>query len=244
MSRALLGTEIDIHTGGEDHIAVHHNNEIAQSEAASGRPFAHYWMHCAFLTMGGEKASKSLGNVVYVSDIIERGISPLALRYFFLQAHYRTPLSFSWDALAAAASALDRLWNLSREIAIESGRVSKPSEAHDQFLATMRDDLSTPQALSILWDVLRSEEYAPSEKWGLLEIADAHLGLSLIVPPETKTVTEADMPDEIREMLARREAARAARDFKEADRLRADIEAFGYHIEDATDGPVLIRTTL
>src|SRR3989344_5210432 len=98
MSRALLGQEIDIHTGGEDHIAVHHNNEIAQSESATGRTFVHYWMHSAFLNMGSEKISKSLGNSVYLSEIIEKGFHPLALRYFFLQAHYRTPLSFSWDA--------------------------------------------------------------------------------------------------------------------------------------------------
>ena len=125
MIRSLLGLEIDIHTGGEDHIAVHHNNEIAQSEAASGRTFVHYWLHNAFLTAaGGEKAAKSLGNVFYLSDIVQKGFHPLALRYFFLQAHYRTPLSFSWDALAGAAEALHRLWRLAREVAHESRKKS------------------------------------------------------------------------------------------------------------------------
>jgi len=241
MSRSLLGQELDIHTGGEDLTAVHHNNEIAQSEAASGRTFVHYWMHNAFLTMNGDKASKSLGNVVYLSDVIEKGFHPLALRYFFLQAHYRTPLSFSWDALAGAASALDRLWKASRDIAEESKRTSAPSEIRDSFLAALRDDLATPQALGVLWNSLRSEEYAPEEKWGLLEDADAHLGLSLLHAPMAGAVPDTDVPQNIRELLEARETARAAKDFAEADRIRGDIEKGGYRVDDGPDGPVLTR---
>ncbi len=241
MSRSLLGQELDIHTGGEDLIPIHHNNEIAQSEAASGRTFVHYWMHNAFLTMNGEKASKSLGNVVYLSDIVEKGFHPLSLRYFFLQAHYRTPLSFSFDVLASAGSALDRLWKISREIALEAKGKCKPSEADDRFLASMRDDLGTPQVLGILWDSLKSEDYTPEEKWQLIKSADAHLGLSLISPPLTGALTEREIPKEIREMLARREAARILRDFKEADRIRGDIEDSGYRVDDGPNGPVLTR---
>lgn len=244
MSRSLLGPELDIHTSGEDHIAVHHNNEIAQSEAASGRTFVHYWMHNAFLTSGGEKASKSLGNIVYLAEVIKKGLHPLALRYFFLQAHYRTPLSFSWEALEGAAGALKRLWRLSREVALESKRVSAPSELRELFLAAMRDDLATPQALGIIWDSIKSEEYSPEEKWGLLEDAEAHLGLSLLTPPATGDVAEADIPEEIRGLLARREAARVSRDFNGADRLRLQIEKSGYRVDDGPDGPVLTRTAL
>ena len=244
MIRSLLGIEIDIHTGGEDHIAIHHNNEIAQSEAANGRTFVHYWMHNAFLTMGGEKASKSLGNVVYLSDITEKGFHPLALRYFYLQAHYRTPLSFSWDALAAAASALDRLWKLAREIADESKRVSEPSEARDRFLATVRDDLAMPQALGILWDSLKSEDYSPEEKWGLIEAADAHLGLSLSVPPPIVSLSGASIPENMRDLLSQRAKARAAKDFQAADRIREDIERSGYRVDDGPEGPVLTTRTL
>lgn len=244
MARALLGQEIDIHTGGEDLSQIHHNNEIAQSEAANGRTFVRYWIHSAFLTMGGEKASKSLGNVVYLSDIIEKGFRPLALRYFFLQAHYRTPISFSWDALAGAESALERLWKISRDIADESRRVSANSEARDRFLASVRDDLATPQALSILWDSLKSDEYSPREKWGLIEDADVHLGLSLINPPEARSIKETDIPEEIRDLLARRETARSSKDFKEADRIRGDIERSGYRVDDGPSGPVLTKTTL
>ena len=244
MIRSLLGQEIDIHTGGEDHINVHHNNEIAQSESANGRTFVHYWMHSAFLTMNGEKASKSLGNVVYLSEVVEKGFHPLSLRYFFLQAHYRTPLSFSWDALAGASGALERLWKLSQEVAKESKRISASSEARERFLVCMRDDLATPQALGILWDSIKSEEYAPEEKWGLLEDADAHLGLSLTLSHNTKVLQEVDIPDTIREMLSRREVARVSKDFVEADRIRSEIEHSGYRVDDGPDGPVLIQTTL
>lgn len=244
MIRALLGQEIDIHTGGEDLASIHHNNEIAQSEASSGRMFVHYWMHNAFLNMEGEKISKSLGNVVYLSEIIAKGFHPLALRYFYLQAHYRTPLSFSWDALAGAASALDRLWKLSREVGDESERKSKTSEARDRFLAALRDDLATPQALGILWDSLKSDEYSPEEKWGLILDADAHFGLSLVTPPVMNVLTSADIPEEIRELLVSREKARISNDFTEADRFRNEIEHRGYHVDDAPNGPVLTRTRL
>lgn len=244
MTRALLGQEIDIHTGGEDHIAIHHNNEIAQSEAASGRTFVHYWMHNAFLNMGSEKVSKSLGNTVYLSNVIEKGFHPLSLRYFFLQAHYKTPLSFSWDALAGAAAALLRLWKLSREIAIESKRQAAPSEARERFLAAIRDDLATPQAIGILWESLRSEEYAPAEKWGLLQDADAHLGLSLIEPPSIGVLIDAEIPENIRKLLERRIIARDSKDYGEADRIRTLVERSGYRVDDGPDGTVLIRTTL
>jgi len=244
MARSLLGQEIDIHTGGEDLAPIHHNNEIAQSEAASGRTFSHYWMHNAFLNMGSEKISKSLGNVVHLSEVIAKGFHPLALRYFFLQAHYRTQLSFSWDALTGAANALERLWTLSRDIANESGRKSAPSEVRQRFLATVRDDLATPQALGILWEALRSEEYSPEEKWGLIEDADAHFGLMIITPPIASPLPESEIPEDVREMLQFREKARLRKDFAEADRIREDIEKGGYRVDDGPEGAVLTKHTL
>ncbi len=241
MSRALLGQELDIHTGGEDHIATHHNNEIAQSEAASGRTFVHYWMHNAFLTVNGSKIAKSLGNDIYLKDIIAKGYDPLSLRYFYLQAHYRTPLTFSWDALAAAASALERLQKLAGEIGTESKNVSEPSESRDRFLVAMRDDLATPQALGILWDSLKSEDYTPEEKWGLIEDADAHLGLKLLDARAPTTLSGADIPAEVRDLLDKREAARKAKDFAAADQLRGEIENRGYRVDDGPSGPVLTK---
>jgi cysteinyl-tRNA synthetase len=244
MSRSLLGPEIDIHTGGEDLAMIHHNDEIAQSEAASGRPFVHYWLHNAFLTMAGEKVSKSLGNVVYMRDVTEKGFHPLALRYLFLQAHYRTPLSFSWESLTAAQSALERLWNLTKEVATESDRKGRASEARRHFLAAMRDDLNTPQALAVLWEALKSEDYTEEEKWDLVEVADAHLGLSLTHPPEKVVLAGEAIPESVQRLLEAREAARARKDFAEADRLRAEITALGYALQDSPTGAVLTKTTL
>lgn len=242
MARALLGIEIDIHTGGEDHISVHHNNEIAQSEAASGRRFVRYWMHNAFLTMNGEKAAKSLGNVVYLSDIIAKGYHPLALRYFFFQAHYRTPLSFSWDAIAGADEALRRLWRLASEIDDEAEGRAAPSPARDRFIALLRDDLSTPQALGTLWESLKSEEFTPEEKWGLIQDADTLLGLSLVEPPlGTAALRPEEIPHDVQELLAERELARTAKDFARADGIRRQIEAGGYTVDDGPEGPVLTK---
>lgn len=240
MSRALLGQEIDIHTGGEDLAQIHHNNEIAQSEAANGRQFVRYWMHTAFLNVEGEKISKSLHNDIYLSDIVERNIHPLALRYFFLQAHYRTPLSFSWTSLSAAASALTRLWNLSRAIKDESGAKAQSSEARTRFVAAVRDDLGTPQALGILWESLRSDDYSSEEKWALLVDADALLGLSLITPPPG--IESAPIPPEIEALRVRREDARLAKDFTLADELRQELETKGYEVrDDAAGSSVLPR---
>ena len=244
MSRSLLGTEIDIHTGGEDLAMIHHNDEIAQSEAASSRPFVRYWLHNAFLTMAGEKVSKSLGNVVYMSDITAKGYHPLALRYLFLQAHYRTPLSFSWESLSSAAAALDRLWKISAAVAEESDKKGQLSTANAHFLAAMRDDLNTPQALGILWEALKSEDYTPEEKWALIETADAHLGLMLTEPPQRAPSALEAVPKELEALLEKREAARVARDFTEADRIRDEIAAQGYRIEDRPTGAVLTKTTL
>lgn len=241
MSRALLGQELDIHTGGEEHVAIHHNNEIAQSEAANGRTFVHYWLHNAHLSLQGAKLAKSTGNAVYLSDITAKGFHPLALRYFFLQAHYRTPLSFSSGALEGAANALERLWRQAREIREESGGETAPSEAREHFLALMRDDLGTPQALAILWETLRSEEYAPEEKWGLIEDAEAHLGLSLLDPP-TRKLSGEEVPREVQELFERREAARGRHDFALADRLRGEIEKRGYRVDDGPEESVLTRS--
>ena len=238
MSRALLGPEIDIHMGGEDLASIHHNDEIAQSESASGRPFVRYWLHNAFLNLEGEKISKSLGNVVYLSDVTARGYHPLALRYFYLQAHYRTPLTFSWGALAGAGAALARLWALSREVKEESRGVAESSEPLEEFRAALRDDLATPQALGVLWESLKSDEFTPEEKWGLLTEADKTLGLMLVESPETK---EPEAPLPVRALLVRREAARAAGDYAAADQLREEIEKSGYRVEDGPEGTVLTR---
>jgi cysteinyl-tRNA synthetase len=239
MIRALLGETIDIHTGGMDHIAIHHNNEIAQSEGVFEKPFVRYWMHSAFLNIEGTKISKSLKNDFYVSDIVDRGMHALALRYFFLQAHYRSPLSFSWEALGASAEALNRLWRISATALLDSKGESKPSEQQQRILTLLHDDLGTPQALAYLWETLRDEDLDPKIKRGVIETADSILGLSLMEPPESaRQLTLAELPYDIQDMAKDREKARTAGNFEKADQLRAKLQNRGYRVDDSPSGPL------
>ncbi|MDB4992252.1 MAG: cysteine--tRNA ligase [Parcubacteria group bacterium] len=236
MSKALLGAEIDIHTGGIDHIPVHHNNEIAQSESANGKPLARYWMHEAFVTIQDEKISKSLGNDIYLSDITNRGFHPLALRYFFLQAHYRTPLSFSWDALGASAEALNRLWKITRTIKEDSKGIAVYGDESERIRALAADDLGTPRVIAALWEIVRDDEISPKKIWGAIETAEAVLGLSLTKPPFAQII-QTPVPADVIQFAHEREAARQAQDYARADELRIHIENRGYTVEDSSSGP-------
>lgn len=233
MIRALLGTEIDIHTGGMDHIPVHHNNEIAQSECATGKPLARFWLHEAMITMEGEKISKSLGNVVLLSDIIERGYSPLALRYFYLQASFRTPVSFSWEALKASNSALLGLYKLAAEVLAEASDRPIASATERELIALVRDDLSTAPALALLWSALKADELSPDERHSLLIAADSIFGLSLLNPPVTEDIV---IPEDIQVLIQERDAARERKDYIRSDELRIHIENRGYAVEDSPTG--------
>lgn len=236
MARALLGQPIDIHTGGIDHIPVHHTNEIAQSEAAFDKPLARFWMHGGFLTIDGEKIAKSLGNTFYVSDITERGYSPLALRYLFLQAHYHSPLSFTWESLAAADAALERLTRLARTIQAEAKGRTQPSDAGRKIISLLRDDLATPAALALLWEIVRDEELSRAEQLGALEAADAVFGLSLL-----QAAAPEQIPQHIQALAQEREYARESHDFAKADALRIHMASSGYHVEDGPQGPIVTR---
>jgi cysteinyl-tRNA synthetase len=239
MARALLGQPVDIHTGGIDHIPVHHTNEIAQSQAAYGTPLARYWMHQAFLTVDGTKVSKSLGNDVYLSDIADRGYHPLSLRYFFLQAHYSTSVSFTWEALAASDEALKRLWRLCRDARALSSEKRSASDAGRRIMALCRDDLGTPQALALLWETLKDDEIPPAQLWDAVCIADEVFGLRLTNPPASST--SAPIPEDIQALVAERDAARVARDFARSDELRIHIQDRGYLVEDSPSGTVVTR---
>lgn len=236
MVKTLLGTTIDIHTGGMDHIPVHHNNEIAQSESVHERPLARFWIHGAFLNIDGERFAKSENRVIYVSDIEEHGYHPLALRYLFLQAHYRSPLNFTWEALGAAHEALQRLWRLTREAKAASRGKSAPSDASRRLTALLRDDLGTPQALALLWEAIKDEDLDAPEVWGVIEAAEPVLGLLLTNPP-TKAV--ATLPADIEALARERDAARQNRDFARADALRVHIEERGYRVEDGPSGTIV-----
>lgn len=238
MSKALLGDTLDVHTGGIEHIPVHHNNEIAQSECASDKPFVRYFTHQAHLTFGGEKLAKSAGNAILLSEIIERGFNPLALRYLFLQAHYSSPLSFTWESLEAANEALHKLWRYARQFKEESKGVAVFSETSERITTLLRDDLGTPQALALLWETLRDDGIGAKEAWGAITAAEPVLGLSLEKPPVEEAI---ELPPEVVLLVETREAARSARDFAASDELRGQIEKWGYAVEDRAEGPVVTK---
>lgn len=240
MIRALLGETIDIHTGGEDHVGVHHNNEIAQSEAANGRPLARFWLHNAFLTIDGEKISKSLGNTYTLEDIVEKKLHPLALRFFFLQAHYRSPLSFTWEALEGADEALRRLWRVISSLKKETGGKGADSDTKAKIGIHLNDDLGTPQALALLFAALSDEDLTPRQKWGVIEAADQVLGLSLVSPP-LSTFSLKELPADLQKAAREREESRSRKDFARADELRIHIENSGYQVEDAASGTIYIQ---
>lgn len=234
MIRALLGKEIDIHTGGIDHIPIHHNNEIAQSTCANNRPLARYWLHNAFLSIEGRKISKSLGNVVTLDDIANRGIDPLALRYLFLQAHYRTPLSFSIESLEGSAEALSRLSHAVAELYEEDVPTTVDPSYERALTASLHDDLNTPRALGTLWELIKDSSIEPGVKLATIFDADEILGLGLL---DARLPEEEPIPAPIANLIASRERARKEKDFAEADRLRTQISVAGYTLLDTEKGP-------
>ena len=226
----LLGKQIDIHTGGVEHIPVHHNNEIAQAEAASGKkPFAKYWMHREHITIEGKKISKSLGNTIYLHNIVDRGYNPRSLRYWFLTAHYRSQANFTWDALEGADTALKRL----ERRYLEAQNDTENETFMQRFYAAIGDDLNTPQALALVWENIGTLGKKTLQK------VDAVLGLGLsdARPTHTLTVRHDDLPDQVRELLTKREEARQNKDFALADDLRQHILDLGFEITDGPEGP-------
>ena len=251
MIRSILGEQIDIHTGGIEHIPVHHNNEIAQSEAATGKkPFSRFWLHRAHLQLEGAKIAKSDGNTIYLSDIIEKGFHPMAFRYLLLGAHYRSPSNFTWDALQASQSAFLRLRNLIDTLP-EGDTV--PVDYKNRFQERINDDLDTPGALAVLWEMVKDNDLAEKNlRAGILDF-DRVLGLGLGTPDEQanemcekefgSVMQMSDVPDDIKILLSEREAARAEKKWDVADVARTKIENAGYVIEDTTDGPRVVKKT-
>lgn len=249
MARATLGEQIDIHTGGIEHIPVHHNNEIAQSECATGRrPFSRFWLHRAHIQIDGGKIAKSAGTVIYLSDIVERGFHPLALRYLFLGAHYRTNMNFTWEALGAAQQAYLRLTHLLQEMGTENGTIL--SRYQKRFQQCINDDLNTPGALAVLWDLTKNQKASKADVRATILDMDRVFGLNLSGPsPEViRDATAlfaakspiADVPPEIQELLNLREEARKTKDFQRADELRNAVRDKGFDIIDSSEGPQIV----
>jgi cysteinyl-tRNA synthetase len=228
MSQSILGNKIDIHAGGIDLVFPHHENEIAQSEAKTGEsPFVRYWAHGAHMLVDGKKMSKSLHNFYTLTEIVDRGFDPLVLRYLFLQTHYRQEMNFTLEALEAAQNALNRL---RKEVASWSESSSVLSEYEEQFKAAVNDDLNMPQALAILWEVVRSDN-SDSEKLATILKFDEVLGLSLKDAKSTVQKQEA-IPVEVQKLLDERENLRKEKKFVEADKIREKIIEIGFRIED------------
>ena len=227
MSMRILGENFDIHTGGIDLIFPHHTNEIAQSEAATGKKFVNYWIHNNFVLIDGQKMSKSLGNLVVLKDILSRGIAPVAFRYLMLSAHYRTLVNFMGESLEGAANALDRLKAMLADMP-ESGTVDLAYKAEfDRFIG---DDLDTPKAIALMWDLLRDPEVLPADKKATILIFDKVFGLAL------DKAEPIAVPDDVRILAERRERARSDKNWKLADELRQKIEDMGFVVSDTETG--------
>jgi cysteinyl-tRNA synthetase len=243
MALKHLGERVDIHCGGVDHIAVHHTNEVAQSEAALGHPWVNWWVHGEFLVFpkepGGEEAakmSKSAGEFLRLDLLIERGYDPLAYRYFCLGAHYRQQLAFSWDALGAAASGYARLKRAVLDLRPKYAGAEKPIAAHmEKFRSAIEDDLNTPQALAAMWGAMKDAQTAPGEVYATLLEMDRVLGLGVADMQEESLGTEEA---EIRKLIDERNAARKAKNFARADEIRKELAAKGITLEDTPKGTV------
>lgn len=246
MIRSCLGRQIDIHTGGIEHIPVHHNNEIAQSECATGkRPLSRFWLHRAHIQIDGGKIAKSEGNAIYLSEVIERGFHPLALRYLFLTAHYRTNANFSWEALGAAQTALRKLATLRLSLGTTPGEI--PVSWRLRWTNRVNDDLDTPGALATLWEMSKDEHLSKPDLLAALLDIDRVLGLGLAEPDEAlrrlarERVSRSDLPADIVDFIEQRERARSEKNWGEADRLRETLRTQGYLVEDTDDGQRIVR---
>jgi cysteinyl-tRNA synthetase len=231
MSAKYLGPYFDIHCGGEDHITVHHPNEIAQTQACYGTRLANFWMHGYFLQLDEAKMAKSSGEFLRLQSIIDRGFDPLDYRFFCLSAHYRSKLNFSWESLSGARTAYERL----RTLAYECGSPGTVDEDYvDQFQTQINDDLNLPRALAVTWDLARSDLPASTKK-ATLVFFDQVLGLGLADWKPAEMV----VPAEIAVLVNQRQSARREKRWQDADRLRDQIQAAGFELEDTPSGPRL-----
>ncbi|MGI8894317.1 MAG: cysteine--tRNA ligase [Casimicrobiaceae bacterium] len=239
MAQKYLGSYFDIHCGGEDHIPVHHTNEIAQTQARVQTRLANFWLHGYFLLVDDAKMAKSDGQFLQVQSLVERGYDPLAFRYLCLTAHYRTQMSFTWDALDGAATALDRMRVAFHALPADSEAQPNP-EFVDRFTNELNDDLNAPRALAVAWQLLRGDVEDLRVTRATLAKFDDVLGLGLA---EWRPHVE-EAPEQIRALAESRADARKRRQWAQADRLRAELAGKGWEMEDRSDGYLLKKTVL
>lgn len=244
---ATLGTQIDVHTGGIDLIPTHHNNEIAQAEAATGKHFVGYWLHNAFITLESRRIGKSEGNAIRLVQLADRGYTPFDYRYWLLTGHYRTPMNFTWQALDGAQQALTRLHRIFVEdLGRKNGSVHP--EYQKRFHEAINDDLDTPKAIAILWELAKDDSVSKEDKRATFLDFDRVLGIGfregvkkLTEMLSVRVVSLKDLPQEVQELVEEREKARKDRNWGEADMLREKIKEHGYTVEDTDKGSRLTK---
>ena len=236
MAKSLLGETIDIHMGGVEHIPVHHTNEIAQSEAANGVKFVNYWLHNEHLVVNDKKMAKSEGTGLTLKEVIEKGYDPLSLRYFFLNAHYRSKQNFTWEALHAAQESYKKLKEYiltlqkqTQRTQLSPEKLTKVKEYQYQFLEAISNDFQIPQALAVAWEMLKSN-IPSNDKIDLIYDFDQIFGLNL------REIKEETIPQEIIDLAEKRQQAKQNQDYQTADTLRNQINKLGYKIEDTNQG--------
>lgn len=227
MSQRYLGDTFDIHTGGIDLSSVHHNNEIAQSECANNKPFVNYWVHNEFVNIADTKISKSLGNTITLQTIKEKGIDPIAYRLLLLGARYSSKVNFTWEALEANQNALTKLYNFVESLP-EASEAS--SEYVQKIVDAVSDDLDTPKAVALVWEIVKDESLDPAVKHATLLAADDMLGLGL---RDIKTI---EIPEAVQKLTDEREQARANKDWSKSDELRDKIAELGFEVLDTAEG--------
>lgn len=231
MSMKYLGEQFDIHCGGIDHIPIHHTNEIAQSEAATGKKWVNYWLHNNFLLLNAGKMAKSEGGILTIQTLVDKGYDPIVYRYFTLTAHYRSELNFTWDNLDAAKNTFENLKNRILELKNEKTSKGDIKKYKSEFLKYINDDLNMPEALSTMWQMLKDEKLGAKEKLELTYDFDKVFGLGL------KELKEEKVPESISKLVAEREKARLGKDFKKSDKLREEIRKLGWEVQDTPEGP-------
>lgn len=229
MAKKLLGPTLDLHMGGIEHVPVHHTNEIAQSEAANGVPLSHFWVHNEHLTVDGGKMSKSIGTAFSIAEIVEKGFSALDLRFFFLQAHYRSKQNFTWEALKSAKQGYDNLKAKISELGSQIGEVDEKFK--EEFIARISDDFNIPSALAVVFEVVKSG-LSNEQKLATILDFDKVLGLKL----SESVATEVEISDEVKKLIEEREVARKAKDYAKSDEIRKALLEQGIELLDGPSG--------
>ena len=243
MSMKYLGKTFDIHTGGIDHIPIHHTNEIAQSQCATGKKFVNYWLHSNFLVRSdAEKMGKSFGNVLDLNSLRDNNFNPLSYKYLCLNSHYRKRLLFGEKIMVSASNAFNKLKKVILDIKEQGAKViplNKLGNSAKDYLAKFKEavfnDLNTPQGIAIMWNILKDKNISGNEKITLLNDFDGVLGLGI---PEMK-IESKNIPPDVEEMFDRRNQLRKEKKWAEADKLRVMLEDSGYLIKDSSEGSKL-----